>query len=201
MTCVTCLRALRGATVCYVCEPDAVEKEIPHACRGLSLELGFEGASLVESMFAFPIWDVMTADEYELALAVKRGWCLPGLWPTFNRVVSARQQARVDADEKRRVKEARLRGVWLGTAGGRFDFPLLECVQALALGPGDYGERWMYRFLGPGGEAVVWFTGEGGKLVPEEGGTYSLTAFVKEHGEFNDERQTIIQRPKVRTEE
>lgn len=107
------------------------------------------------------------------------------------------------AGQREQPREPAIRGRTLGTVGERFDFPELRCTKILPLGLGDYGERFLLLFETTEPDKrdraqVVWFTGEGGKFDPKEGGVYALRANVKEHKVYGAYHQTVIQRPKER---
>jgi uncharacterized protein (DUF2147 family) len=103
-----------------------------------------------------------------------------------------RTKAEREAAEAARKAQAAT-GNHVGTVGEREVFADVNCVSVKSLGVGEYGERFLVKFLTPAGDTLVWFTGEGG-FDAEEGRTYTIKATVKEHSEYNGLRQTIITR-------
>lgn len=88
------------------------------------------------------------------------------------------------------------RGAWMGVVNTTSDLEDLLCVDIKSLGEGEYGERFLIRFEGPQGQALVWFTGVGTKFDPKVGDTYNVRAGIKEHGSYQGLRQTVITRCK-----
>lgn len=80
----------------------------------------------------------------------------------------------------------------VGTVGKREDFRVT--VDGITTHEGQYGTTYIVRMTDAAGNALVWFASNPGL---DEGKTYTLKATVKEHGEFNGAKQTIISRGKV----
>lgn len=82
---------------------------------------------------------------------------------------------------------------YVGTIGQRQDFALtLKSVRVIQ---GYYGDTHLYKFADENGNAIVWFSSKNLHLVV--GDNYEIKATVKEHKEYNHEKQTTITRGKM----
>jgi len=60
---------------------------------------------------------------------------------------------------------------------------------------GMYGMTYLYKFTDENGNNIVWFSSKNQDL--NIGATYTIKATVKDHKEYNNEKQTVITRGKV----
>lgn len=124
----------------------------------------------------------------------------------------AAEQAKLEAERKareaeRKAEEERIRAEkaiskYVGEIGQRIT------VDAEFLFSGRYERRsfsgfgtetvYIHNFKDANGNKLVWKTTCG--TVAEEGKTYKLTGTIKEHSEYKDEKQTVLQRVKLQTE-
>lgn len=183
MICRSCLRD--WPAVCYVCDPEADERK-PLGWDWPSGVIEDRPLQWAIDRFAAPDWDALSADETLVALAIRRRWVAPEDQEAVAATADTLYIASLSAKP--------VGGSHLGTHGARSTH-VLTCTGVKSIGMGDYGERFLISFTGPEGQAVVWFTGEGGKFQPEPGKQYSVTASI-EHGEYSGAKQTIIKRPK-----
>lgn len=97
-----------------------------------------------------------------------------------------KEQARQTADESNLSNE------YYGQVGARQDFNL-TCV-ACYISEGFYGITYVNKFIDEQGRTFVWFTSTKGF---EQGAEVTIKGTIKEHSEFNGQKQTVLTRCKV----
>lgn len=97
-------------------------------------------------------------------------------------------------------EEPEARGNWVGAEKERVLLKLrMDPPEAVFLGTGDWGDRYLFRFRDEAGNRVVWFTTE--KCPIPDGWEGWLKATVKEHSVYGGEKQTVITRGTVSNED
>ena len=102
----------------------------------------------------------------------------------------ARAEERVAGRDKQRAEEA-AKAQWIGTVGERREF-VLKIVHVHEM-IGQYGISYITVMKDDAGNTVV----QKGTYVGYKGCTVTIKATIKEHGERDGVKQTIITRPKV----
>lgn len=107
---------------------------------------------------------------------------------TYNRHVEKmlKKQAEKDAEG------LNLKNEYYGEVGKRMDFNL-KCV-ACYISEGFYGITYINKFIDEEGRTFVWFTSTKGFQQGEEA---VIKGTIKEHSEFNGEKQTVLTRCKI----
>lgn len=105
----------------------------------------------------------------------------------------ALREAEAAAREADRPPPPPLRGAHVGEVGKR-ERLTVTVVSVREIAPHErFGRRFLVVMTDAAtGGKVKWFTGEGLRL--KEGRTYDVRATVKEHGEWNSERETLVNR-------
>jgi ribosomal protein L36 len=91
---------------------------------------------------------------------------------------------------EQKAKEAARPSEYFGTVGKRADYTLT--LERSTWYETDYGTRYVLILRDQEGNRAVWKTGSGYGLEP--GDVINCRATVKEHSEYNDEKQTVLQR-------
>lgn len=84
-------------------------------------------------------------------------------------------------------------GTHYGTVGVRAQQASVQCVHCETLGIGEYGERWLVKFVTPCGCELTWFASSD-KWLPDAGTTHDVKFTVTKHDLYKGRRVTIIQR-------
>ena len=95
-----------------------------------------------------------------------------------------------------RNQESILKGAgqeYVGEIKKRHDFTLTVVSERVL--EGQYGMTHLYKFTDENGNNLVWFSSKNQDL--DIGATYTIKATVKDHSEYNNEKQTVITRGKV----
>ena len=104
--------------------------------------------------------------------------------------------------EEQRIKEQKAISQHVGAVGDKVDMDVILEKNAWFDIPSfrGYGRDTMhvYTFRNDHGDAIVWKTSKG--LGIEEGTKVHLKGTIKEHGEYKDEKQTVLTRCKVERE-
>lgn len=80
----------------------------------------------------------------------------------------------------------------IGVVGQRLKHVAVKFLSKKYLGEGDYGARYLYRMITPGGDVVNYFTTASLKMDADK--TYVVSFGVKKHDEFRGVKQTVIGR-------
>ncbi len=134
--------------------------------------------------------------DYENNLTVIRrmGFATVKQWSfvcsAFRAWLRSEHVARGEAVQKAR-EAAGPKGNWLGEKGQRLGFEKVNCVEKKSLGIGEFGERFLVKFMSPAGNELVWFTGP---CEFDAGVEYDITGTVKDHNEFRGQRSTVLSR-------
>lgn len=96
---------------------------------------------------------------------------------------------KMDRDQAR--KDAAADSVFIGSVGNRITCAVKES-KLMTSWQTAYGMTYLYRFVTPDGNIVIWFASK-----PISGSPVTVTGTVKEHKEYNGEKQTIVTRCKV----
>lgn len=103
-----------------------------------------------------------------------------------------------EAEEARRLAEKAISG-WVGAVGDKIDIDATLVKRAWYTAPSftGYGTetRYIYTFRNDHGDAIIWKTNKG--LTIENGEAVQLKGTIKEHNEYDDEKQTVLTRCKV----
>ena len=101
--------------------------------------------------------------------------------------------------EEQRIKEQKAKSQHIGQVGDKIEMDVILDHRAWFDIPSfrGYGTdtMYIYTFRDDQGNAIVWKTSKG--LVHENGQRLHLKATIKEHSEYDGEKQTIITRAKV----
>jgi len=136
--------------------------------------------------------DKPTLSDYEhnLKVIVDLGYCE---WKTFGLAASITALHYRETTAKAE-KEAKKPSEYVGEVGKRLKGLTLTVAKITPLGEGDFGMRYLVRFIDANENVLVWFTTSG---TGEEGKTYTVAATVKEHSEYKGTKQTIVSRCKL----
>lgn len=113
---------------------------------------------------------------------------LVSIVPTYNRYLEKmlKKQSQIEADGVSLTNE------YYGEVGKREDFNL-KCV-ACYVSEGYYGITYVNKFIDDSGRTFVWFTSTKGF---EQGEQVTIKGTIKEHSEYNNEKQTVLTRCKI----
>jgi len=106
-------------------------------------------------------------------------------------IVSAEIERLRIAAEK--LKDVQANSVYVGDVGVRETFELT--LRKRLNFQGYYGTVWLHLLSDADGNTFKYMGSA--RLDIEEGNTASITATIKKHEEYKDEKQTVINRPKV----
>jgi len=110
------------------------------------------------------------------------------MWFVWNR---AKEQGRLD----RMFNPPEVTGEHLGDVGERIEFTGL--VTKKMSRESYYGLTTMFVFTTKEGNEVIWWSSSTKKGLPEVGDEVQVKGRVKRHGEFNDKKNTTINRPTI----
>ena len=101
--------------------------------------------------------------------------------------------------EEQRIREQKAISRHIGEIGDKIDLDVILEKRAWFEIPSfrGYGTetKYIYTFRNAHGDAIIWKTSKG--LVYESGETVHIKGTIKEHSEYDDEKQTVITRCKV----
>lgn len=120
----------------------------------------------------------------------------------------AERKAKEDAEriareaEEKRIREQKAISQYVGEVGDKIDMDAVLDHRAWFEIPSfrGYGTeiKYIYTFRNAHGDALVWKTSKGMDI--ENGETVHLKGTIKEHSEYDDEKQTVLTRCKVERE-
>lgn len=84
---------------------------------------------------------------------------------------------------------------FIGSVKERLRSVEVTLVKEIFIGYTNFGEKFLYSFTDKCGNVIAWFTS---KQYIEEGSTVIIDATVKEHKVYNDIKQTVVTRAKVK---
>jgi hypothetical protein len=133
---------------------------------------------------------VLNDYEHNLKVVVDLGYCD---WRTFGLAASITALHYRETTAKAE-KTAKKPSEYVGEVGKRMKGLTLTLVKVTSLGEGEFGMRYLLRFVDANENVLVWFTTSGDG---EEGKQYTVAATVKEHSEYKGTKQTVITRCKL----
>lgn len=170
--------------------------------RELGLEVEDRDTELATSALEWATALPTTAGDYiyNLGVAVRSGICNFKTIGIIASVIAAYQKHMEREEELNRKAREPFLDEHVGEVKARMGFENVT-VKAMKYFEGEYGVRTMVRFKDTLGRTLIWWTGECEWL--KEGETYNITGTIKEHGEHNNYKQTILTRvadglPKVK---
>lgn len=95
-------------------------------------------------------------------------------------------------DQQKELKRKQNPSNYVGEVGKRQT--IVATYEKCITFEGYYGPTYMEFFKTPQGDVIIWKTSKA--TILDEGHEYTITATVKEHSEFNNVKQTFINRPK-----
>ena len=137
---------------------------------------------------------------HNLKITVKDGYCEPRDFGLLCSLPSAyfkafeREQDRLLREQKKAERmEKNAHKKHFGTIGARVDIDIsdAECITSFET---EYGTMRIYRFETTGGEVLIWKTSN---FIDDIDKVAKIKATIKNHGEYNGEKQTEINRVKV----
>ncbi len=102
------------------------------------------------------------------------------------------------AEERLRLKEIERKtrkNEWVGTEKERLEITVK--VTGVQYIDGYYGTTTLHKMVDEKGRTIVWFASGSKKNDLEAGKKYRITATIKKHDEYNDWKQTIVNRAKI----
>jgi hypothetical protein len=142
--------------------------------------------------------DKPTLSDYEhnLKVVVDLGYCD---WRTFGLAASITALHYRETAAKAE-KTAKKPSEYVGEVGKRMKGLTLTLVKITNLGEGEFGMRYLYRFVDTNENVLVWFTGnvlDADTREWFENTVYTGAVSVKEHSEYKGIKQTVITRCKL----
>jgi len=142
--------------------------------------------------------DKPTLSDYEhnLKVVVDSGYCE---WKTFGLAASITALHYRETTAKAE-KEAKKPSEYVGEVGKRLKGLTLTLVKITSLGKGEFGMRYLYRFVDINENVLVWFTGnvvDADTREWFENTVYTGAVSVKEHSEYKGTKQTVVTRCKL----
>lgn len=149
--------------------------------------------------------------EYQAKLDARRQAKLEAQWKAAEEENTARMEqirlaeeleAQRKAAEEARIKAQKAASQYVGSVGERIS--TIGCYDHCAWFEVDsfrgYGKDTIYihTFKDPDGNVLIWKTSNGlGSLDLQEGTPVNITGTVKEHSEYDDQKQTVLTRCKI----
>lgn len=134
--------------------------------------------------------------EHNLKVVVDLGYCD---WRTFGLAASITALHWRETAAKAE-KTAKKPSEYVGEVGKRIKGLTLTLVKITSLGDGEFGMRYLYRFLDANENVLVWFTGnvlDADTRNFFENTVYTGDVSVKEHSEYKGTKQTVVTRCKL----
>jgi hypothetical protein len=134
--------------------------------------------------------------EHNLKVVVDLGHCD---WRTFGLAASITALHYRETAAKAE-KTAKKPSEYVGEVGKRMKGLTLTLVKITPLGEGEFGMRYLYRFVDANENVLVWFTGnvlDADTREWIENTVYTGAVSVKEHSEYKGTKQTVITRCKL----
>lgn len=100
-----------------------------------------------------------------------------------------------EESKKAEINNAQNVSQYVGKEKERMRNVELIFVKEIFLGMNTYGETYMYQFTDNSGNQIIWFTGKKDFNIGEK---YNMDFTVKCHKEYNNIKQTIITRAKIK---
>lgn len=111
-----------------------------------------------------------------------------GIWCSL---IATYQKAEEEINAKDNVKNI---NEWIGNVKERREFNVH--VSKIIPTEGYYGWTYIHKMVDNEGHSLTWFSSSRGDM--EEGGNYNIVGTVKKHDKYNDWKQTIITRVKIK---
>lgn len=144
-------------------------------------------------------------EEYEAKLAAKRE-AKRKKWEEEHRAeIEERERKRKEEEERRKAeeqaeRERKAKSQYIGQVGEKIEVKaVLEShIKYTGRAFGGFGEetKYIYKFR-IGDDLATWFTTSGKLYQMEEGTEVTVTATIKKHEEYREEKQTVLTRCKV----
>jgi hypothetical protein len=134
--------------------------------------------------------------EHNLKVVVDTGYCE---WKTFGLAASITALHYRETAAKAE-KTAKKPSEYVGEVGKRIKGLTLTLAKVVPLGEGDFGMRYLLRFVDANENVLVWFTGNTVDADTRkwfENTVYTGAVSVKEHSEYKGTKQTVITRCKL----
>lgn len=141
------------------------------------------------TLASLPDDSTLTDAQAELCLLLRLGYV-----PAEYAVVAAAADSMLPAPPEAKPEPT---GTHYGTLKERTQAAGCQCTHVANIGPSqahpEYGDRWLCKFTTPCGAELVWFASSD-KWLPEAGKSFDIKFTPVSHSDYQDKRQTIIQR-------